>query len=153
MPSWSRARGKKPFQKIFFVARDINFWKFGFAGNYYRRANFKSRFLIEYKRYIHLDTIHARNLKFGMYLPCVTFHKSGWWIFEILIFGHFMGEKLPKMAAILDFWQFFVHKMAKNQNFKNRSVRFVERHTRKVHAKFQVPSMYGVQMNVPFVLY
>ena len=43
--------------------------------------------------------------------------------------------------------------MAKNQNFKNRSVRFVERHTRKVHAKFQVPSMYGVQMNVPFVLY
>ena len=41
--------------------------------------------------------------------------------------------------------------MAKNQNFKNRSARFVERHTGKVHAKFQIPSMYGVQMNVLFV--
>ena len=28
--------------------------------------NLQPRFLKEYKRYIHLDTIHARNLKFGM---------------------------------------------------------------------------------------
>ena len=37
-------------------------------GNYIRCANFKSRFLIEYKMYINLDSIHARNLKLGMYL-------------------------------------------------------------------------------------
>ena len=54
------------------------------------------------------------------------------------------------MAAI--FWQFFAHKKPKKQNIKNSSIRFVELLTRKVHAKFQVPSMYGVQMNVPFVL-
>ena len=58
-----------------------------------------------------------------------------------------MVEKLPKMAAILDFGRFFAHKMPKIQNFQNRLARSVERHTRKVHAKFQVPSMYGVQMN------
>ena len=99
-----------------------------------------------------MDTIHGRNLKFGMYLPCVTFHKSDVGIFEILLFRQFMGEKLPKMAAILDFCQFFAHKMAKKQNFENSYIRFVERHSRKVHAKYPVPSMYAVQMNVPFVL-
>ena len=45
------------------------------------------------------------------------------------------------------FWQFFAHKMPKNKNFKNRLARSLELHTRKVHAKYQVPSMYGVQMN------
>ena len=55
------------------------------------------------------------------------------------------------MAAI--FWQFFAHKMPKKQKFKNSSTRFVELLTRKVHAKFQIPSIYWVQMNVPFVLY
>ena len=59
---------------------------------------------------------------------------------------HFKGEKLSKMAAILDFWQFFAPKMPKIQNFQNRSATFVELHT-KLHAKFQVPSMYGVQIN------
>ena len=39
------------------------------------------------------------------------------------------------------------------QIFLNLYIRFVKGHTRKVHAKFQVPSMYGVQMNVPFVLF
>ena len=58
-----------------------------------------------------------------------------------------MAKKLTKMAAMLDFWQFFGHKMPKIQNFQNRPVRSVEHHTRKVHSKFQVPSMYGVQMN------
>ena len=58
-----------------------------------------------------------------------------------------------KMAAILDFWPFGGHKKTKKQIFQNRYIRFVERHTRKVYTKFQDPSMYGVQMNVPFVLY
>ena len=39
------------------------------------RITIYARFLKEYKMYIHLDTIHARNLKFGMYLPCMTFYK------------------------------------------------------------------------------
>ena len=55
------------------------------------------------------------------------------------------------MAAI--FGQFFGHKMAKNQNFQNRCTRFVKHHTRMVHAKFQVRSMYGVQMNGTEVLF
>ena len=29
----------------------------------------------------------------------------------------------------------------------------MELQTRKVHAKFQVPSMFAVQLDVPFVLY
>ena len=71
----------------------------------------------------------------------------------LMDFENFMGKKRAKIQYGRHFWQFFAHKMAKNQNFENRSATFVERHTRKVHAKFQVPSMYGVQMNVPFVLY
>ena len=58
----------------------------------------------------------------------------------------------PKMAAILDVWPFGGHKKTKKQNFQNRCIVFVERHTRKVHTKFQVSSMYSVQMNVPFLL-
>ena len=42
------------------------------------------------------------------------------------------------MAAILDFCPFGGHKVIK---------------TRKVHAEFQFPSMYGVQINVPFVCF
>ena len=30
--------------------------------NYYTHTNFNALFLIEYKRYIHLDTMHVRNL-------------------------------------------------------------------------------------------
>ena len=47
------------------------------------------------------------------------------------------------MAAI--FGHIFAHK-----KFSKSLIIFVERHTRKVQAKFQVPSMYGVRMNVPF---
>ena len=57
------------------------------------------------------------------------------------------------MAAILDFWGIFGHKKPKNQNFQNRCTRFVKHHTRMVHAKFQVRSMYGVQMNGTEVLF
>ena len=99
------------------------------------------QFLKEYKRYIHLDTIHSRNLKFGMYLHCITLHKSNVAILKISYFGHFIGKNVPKVAVILDFWSFF----------RNRYIRFVKRHKRKLHTKFQVPSMYGVQINVTCV--
>ena len=47
----------------------------------------------------------------------------------------------------------FGHRMAKKQNFQNRHIKFVECHTGKVHSKFQVPIMFSVQMNVPFVIF
>ena len=52
----------------------------------YTHANFKfnAQYLIEYKRYIHLDTIHARILKFGMYLSCMMLHKFYVVILKIL---------------------------------------------------------------------
>ena len=33
------------------------------------RANFNARYLIEHQRYINLDTLNARILKFIMYFP------------------------------------------------------------------------------------
>ena len=44
----------------------------------------------------HLNSKHARNLKFGMHTPCVAFHRFGEAILEILLFGRFMAKKLPK---------------------------------------------------------
>ena len=117
------------------------------------RKNLKLRLLIEFKRYIHLDSIHARNLKFGLYIPYMYFHKSARQILKILLFGNLMGKKRPKLAAILDFWPIFAHKIAEKQHFQKLSTRFVDLHIRKVQSKFQGPSMYAVQINVPFVLY
>ena len=71
--------------------------------------------------------------------------------FENFTFWPFYGQKRQKSKMAAIFWQFFAHKMAKIQKFE--SIRFLELLTRKVHAKFQVPSMHGVQMNVLFVLY
>ena len=53
------------------------------------------------------------------------------------------------MAAT--FWQFFGHNLAKMRNSQNPYSTFVKCQTRNVHSKFQVPSMFAVQMNVPFV--
>ena len=53
-----------------------------------------------YKRYIHLNSKHARDLKFEMH-PCVAFSKFAVAICKILPFGQLMAKKV---AAILDFW-------------------------------------------------
>ena len=55
------------------------------------------------------------------------------------------------MATI--FWPILTHKIRKIQNFQNRYTRFVKRHTRKVYAKFQVLTMYSIQMNGTKVLF
>ena len=73
-----------------------------------------------------LDTIHARNLKLGIYLPCMTFHKSDVAILKICIMGILWAKMCPKTAAILDFWPLNGHKKTKKQNFRNRFIRFVE---------------------------
>ena len=54
-----------------------------------------------------------------------------------------MGQKLPKMAAILDFCPINGQKV----KFKKLVIGFVKLHTRKVPTKFQVPNIDGVQMN------
>ena len=72
----------------------------------------------------------------------MALHKCGVAISKILLYGQ-------KVAAILDFWQFFGHKMAKKQNFQNRYTKLVKCHTGKVHSKCQVLGMFS--SNVPFV--
>ena len=83
-----------------------------------------------------MDTINARNLKFGMYLPCTTLHKSDVAILKILLFGLLWPPKGQKsnMAAIFE--HIFAHKMPKIQNSQYRYIRFVKHHTMKVNAKF-----------------
>ena len=62
----------------------------------------------------YMDTIHARNLKFGKYLPCMTFHKYDLAILNFFVFWAFFWTQMcPKMAAILDFWPFGGHKKTK----------------------------------------
>ena len=51
-----------------------------------------------------------KDMKFGMYLPCVAFHKFDVAILKILLFGHFMANN-PKWPPL------FGHKMAKKQHF------------------------------------
>ena len=75
--------------------------------------NFNTRFLKEYKRYIYLDTIHARNLKFVMYLPSMTFHKYYVAISKILLFGLFMATKKPKSNMATIFGHIIAHKTSK----------------------------------------
>ena len=71
--------------------------------------------------YIHLNRKHAMELKFGMYLPCVAFHKFDVAILKISLFGHFMAKNpiLPPLFA-----SFLAIRWSK--------------------------SMFPVQMNVPF---
>ena len=64
----------------------------------------------------------------------MEFYKLGAAILKILLFGHFMAEKLPKKGGHIGF-------LAKNQNFQNRCTKFVELHTEYLQIKFQVPSI------------
>ena len=52
--------------------------------------NFSTRYLIEYNIYIYLDNIHAKNLKFGIDLPFMMFHKFDVAILKILYFENFI---------------------------------------------------------------
>ena len=108
--SLSWAQCKKPHQKILLLDRVINFWKSQFMGNYSTRTIFKAIFWEFWKKdfgTIHLGTIHARDLKFGMYLPCMMFYKSDVAILKILIFGLFMATKRSKIQYGRHFLAFF----------------------------------------------
>ena len=95
-------------------------------------ANLNGRFLIEYKRYIHLNTMHFRNFEFGRYLLVCSYTSL--------------------MECFFLIWQFFAHKMPKFQK-STYQICVTILYLRKIHIKFQVPNMHGVQMNVSFVNY
>ena len=52
--------------------------------------------------YARMDTIHSRNLKFGIYLPCMMFHKS-----DVAIWAHYMGKNVAKNGGHIVFLVFW----------------------------------------------
>ena len=86
----------RPHQKIFFLARVMNFWKSRFACNYTTRETFKSRYPKVCLMYLLERTTSPKVLKLGLCLPRVDIYKSGLWICEILLFSDFMDWKLQK---------------------------------------------------------
>ena len=78
------------------------------------RINFKFRHFIEYKRYIHLDTRHVRDMKLGMYLTRVKKHISGFQISKFCYFRHFKA----KTAISLIWPPFLAHIRPKKQNLE-----------------------------------
>ena len=87
--------------------------------------------------YIHLDTLHARNLKFGMYLPCMTFNRFNEAILKKNLFGLIMATKNP-------IWPPFLAHFCLRRTSASRANSCIQLISRKGHAKFQSPSMYGV---------
>ena len=96
---------KKPHQKILFLAEVMNFSKSGLQLNYYRRANFKSRYLKTTFRYIFWEEWTSQNLviwhvpSLGYVLQFECFRFWNFYFFPIL-WAHFMGPRRP-------FWAFF----------------------------------------------
>ena len=50
-----------------------------------------------HNRYIHLNSKHARDLKFVIYLPCVVLHEFSVAFLKILLYDNFMAKKLLKI--------------------------------------------------------
>ena len=80
-----------------------------------------------------MNSKHVRDLKFGMYLPCVVFHKFSVAIFKILIFCHFMAKNRKKYNMAATFWQFFGHKLGKifKRNTQNLELSILQYQTLK----------------------
>ena len=55
-----------------------------------------------------------------------------------------MGKMMPKMAVILDLWEFFVYKIPKKQNLKKLALKSVNLEFLKIYSKFQVPEMWAM---------
>ena len=98
--SWERCW--RPHQKMLFLTRVMIFWKSRFACNYTMHKNLKSRLLTEYKRYIPLDSIHGRNMKFGLNLPQI-------WLtdFENFALWQFYGQNMAKTGGHIGFLAVF----------------------------------------------
>ena len=91
---------KKSAWKNIIPSLSYDFLKIRICLSIQHAQNLQIAILKIHQRYINFDTKDASDLKFGMYLPCVAFHKFDAAILKILLFGQ-------KVAAILDFWQFF----------------------------------------------
>ena len=112
---------KKPHQKILFLAEVMNFSKSGLQLNYYRRANFKSRYLKTTFRYIFWEEWTSQNLVIW-HVPSLGYVLQ----FEFFRFWNFYF--FPFYGPILlvrgghfgHFFDFFIHKNRKNKNKKNR---------------------------------
>ena len=107
------------------------FWKSGFADNYYRRANFKSRYLKTTLGTFFVKTVQDKALKLCRYVPLMSFHILSVSIFLILIFSIFMGFygwKSRKNAQNIRRrpikWPI---KWEKNKNFKIENTQTVKR--------------------------
>ena len=87
--------------------------------------------------YIHLDTLHARNFKFGMYHPCMTFNRFNEAILKKTLFGLIMATKNS-------IWPPFLAHFCLRRTSASRANSCIQLISRKGHAKFQSPSMYGV---------
>ena len=103
---------QKTASKILFVAQDMIFWKSGFVGNYYRRANFKSRYLENTK-----GTFIWTPYMLGTWNLACTFlvWRSTNLVDEFLLFGHFMGKN-PRWPPF--FGSFLPIKCPKSKNSK-----------------------------------
>ena len=96
------------------------------------------------KLYIHFNCKNARDLKFWMRLPCVA-------ILKILLFGHFMAKNPiwpPLFGSILAIgWpERKIFKIATPNLWNATQASRIPN-----YQMFAVPSMFAVQMNVPFV--
>ena len=81
------------------------------------RAKPSNRDSETHKRYmIYLNSKHYRDLKFGMYFPCVAFNKFDATILKIFRFGQLTAKKTTKKWRPL-YWN-YDHIMAKKQNFQ-----------------------------------
>ena len=90
-------RGRRPHQKIFFLAWVMNFWKSWFACNYTTRKTFKSRYPKVDFMYLLERTAHPKVLKLGLYLLWVNIYRSDLGIWEILLFSDFKGPQRSKI--------------------------------------------------------
>ena len=97
-------RCKNPHEKkIFFLAWVVIFWKSRFACKYSMRKTQNAQNTVcaksqywNFTKGTIMNRKHVRDLKCGIYLPCVVFHRFDVAIFKILLFGHFMAKKPRK---------------------------------------------------------
>ena len=84
------------------------------------RKTFKSQYwkVKTHKRYIHLNSKHARDLKFGMYFPSVALHKFDAVILKTLFLTNLWPKNCLKSNMVASFWQFFGNKWQKRKIFK-----------------------------------
>ena len=123
----------------------MNFSKSGLQLNYYRRANFKSRYLKTTLGTFFENSEHPRNISLCMYHPWVTFHSLNVFDFQIFYFCPFYGPRKVKKWQNIQFFDLSRPiKWAKINNLKIEDTQTVKRHPRMLHAQGNVSRMFTV---------